>query len=186
MILQFPRKNDILAFGLKMPENMYTQQGLAAATVGSPAQSLTSGSTHSADVEMSIVIMSAVWQLNIPTTEKLVLLAIADHADDEALCWPSVPLIASKCCLSDRQVQRLIKSLVKRNYLKVIRRKYQSNYYQVMVTPVSRTGDNHVTLNHQEPSEHEKCSPRKCKVWHEHCTAIKPPVIMGISKRKRK
>ena len=46
-------------------------------------------------------------------TDRLVLLAIADSADhDGANAWPSVSTIARKCQVSERTVQRSIRSLV--------------------------------------------------------------------------
>lgn len=52
--------------------------------------------------------MSAVWELDLPSTEKLVLLGFADHANDGGLCFPSVRRIAWKCGISERSVQRMI------------------------------------------------------------------------------
>lgn len=44
---------------------------------------------------MSIAIMSAVWNTYDGTpARKLVLLALADHANDEGVCWPSLGRIA--------------------------------------------------------------------------------------------
>lgn len=56
--------------------------------------------------------MSQVWALALPDSEKIVLLALADCANDEGLCWPSMRTLASKCSKSDRTVQAAIKSLV--------------------------------------------------------------------------
>jgi hypothetical protein len=47
---------------------------------------------------MSIKIMAAVWELNLPQNQKLVLLALADHADDRGTCYPSVARIAFLLC----------------------------------------------------------------------------------------
>jgi hypothetical protein len=56
--------------------------------------------------------MSLVWEMELPTSEKMVLLVIADHADDGGgNAWPSVATIARKSSLSERQAQRLIKNL---------------------------------------------------------------------------
>ena len=56
--------------------------------------------------------MSQVWDIDLPTSEKMVLLIIADHADDEGTnSWPSVATIARKASISPRQAQRLIQSL---------------------------------------------------------------------------
>lgn len=62
---------------------------------------------------MSVRVQSYVWDLNLPTTDKMVLLILADHADDDgANAWPSVARIARKASISERQVQRILRSLV--------------------------------------------------------------------------
>lgn len=61
---------------------------------------------------MSVKIMAQVFQLPCLTpAEKLTLLALADHADDDGVCWPSIARIAPKCCQSQRNVRRMIRSL---------------------------------------------------------------------------
>lgn len=49
------------------------------------------------------------WDQRLPPSLKLVLMALADAADDEGQCWPSVRTIAVKCCISERTVQRVMK-----------------------------------------------------------------------------
>jgi len=44
--------------------------------------------------------------------DRLVLLAIADFADDNGFCWPSVAKIAEKTLMSERAVQYSIRALV--------------------------------------------------------------------------
>ncbi len=61
---------------------------------------------------MSVRLMTAVWAATLPDSEKLVLLALADCANDEGLCWPSMSTLAKKCSKSDRTVQASIKRLV--------------------------------------------------------------------------
>jgi hypothetical protein len=60
---------------------------------------------------MSVKVMSAVWELDLPQNQKLVLLAFADHADDDGVCYPSVGRVAWKTGVSERQVQRIVKKL---------------------------------------------------------------------------
>ena len=62
---------------------------------------------------MSIQVMSAVWRdAPVAGGELLVLLAMADHANENGICWPSIATLAKKARLSERQVQRVIKDLV--------------------------------------------------------------------------
>lgn len=62
-------------------------------------------------------MMSLVWELTLPDSEKLVLLALADCADDEGVCWPSIATLARKCTKSERTVQCCIRSLEQRGHL---------------------------------------------------------------------
>lgn len=61
---------------------------------------------------MSIKLMTAVWEReDLASTQKLVLLALADWANDEGLCWPSINRLAVKASLTARAVQKAIRSL---------------------------------------------------------------------------
>ena len=61
---------------------------------------------------MSIRIMTAVWEYSESGgTDRLVLLALADIANDEGVCWPSIAHVARKCRVSGRTVQRSIRNL---------------------------------------------------------------------------
>lgn len=54
---------------------------------------------------MSIDLLNAVWRMEIPSTPKMVLLSLADQANEAGVCWPSQPYIAKRCSLSDRAVR---------------------------------------------------------------------------------
>jgi len=61
---------------------------------------------------MSIKIMTAVWdRKDLSSTQKLVLLSLADWANDEGLCWPSIDRLAIKTSMAGRSVQRIIRDL---------------------------------------------------------------------------
>jgi hypothetical protein len=69
---------------------------------------------------MSIRLMSEVWRTKLPTVEKMVLLVIADHANDEGTeAWPSQATIAIKASISVRTVQRAVNSLVSSGFLRL-------------------------------------------------------------------
>lgn len=56
--------------------------------------------------------MTNVWdRTDITSTQKLVLLALADWANDEGLCWPSIDRVCVKSSLTRRTVQIAIKDL---------------------------------------------------------------------------
>lgn len=55
---------------------------------------------------MSVRIMTAVWAMDLPAKDKLVLLALADCANDEGIAWPSIATLARKCGCDERTIQR--------------------------------------------------------------------------------
>jgi len=69
---------------------------------------------------MSIKMMSAVWDAKtcLTPSEKLVLLKIADSANDSGECWPSQSNIARQCEVSRETVNRCLKQLEKYGFLK--------------------------------------------------------------------
>jgi hypothetical protein len=61
---------------------------------------------------MSIRVMAGVFDLSISSTEKLVLLALADHArDDGTGAYPAVNTLARKTSLSRRGIQKILRRL---------------------------------------------------------------------------
>jgi hypothetical protein len=66
---------------------------------------------------MSIVAMNWAWGQQVAPTAKLVLMALADAADDHGICWPSVTTVATKCCVSDRTVRRVMQRLIAHDLL---------------------------------------------------------------------
>lgn len=61
--------------------------------------------------------MSAVFELTLRPADKLVLLALADHANDEGHAWPSVETLAKKSSTSRRTVLRILKELESSGWL---------------------------------------------------------------------
>jgi hypothetical protein len=61
---------------------------------------------------MSLRLMAAVWEsAPCSQTTLLVLLALADHANDEGKCWPSVATLAKRTRTSERHVHRILLEL---------------------------------------------------------------------------
>lgn len=92
---------------------------------------------------MSITAMNWVWQLRLRPSVKFVLLALADAADDDGECWPSITTLANKTCLDDRSVQRILRWLENGAYLQIARRYRKdgaptSNRYRLAL---ERSGD---------------------------------------------
>src|SRR5712691_565650 len=71
---------------------------------------------------MSLRVMTWAWTVRLQPTSKIVLLALADEANDSGFCFPSHQHLAQKCELGERTVRRMIKLLAARNYLSIERR----------------------------------------------------------------
>ena len=63
---------------------------------------------------MSIRLLSAAWDLDIGSTEKMVLMSLCDHANDDGLCWPAIATICRKTSKSERTVRNALVELKKR------------------------------------------------------------------------
>lgn len=69
---------------------------------------------------MSVAIMAQVWNLTLPPHEKLVLLAHADHANDEGIAWPTRDRIAEKTGYSEHRIKSINRSLRKQGKLVIV------------------------------------------------------------------
>ena len=94
---------------------------------------------------MSLAAITWAWSLetNNPT-QKLVLMALCDHVDEQGLCWPSVKLIAERSGCQRRTVQRHLRDLEQDGFIEAIPHyrddgSQTSNRYRVNM---SRGGDN--------------------------------------------
>lgn len=127
---------------------------------------------------MSIRIMSQVWESGPEDRgELLVMLALADFADDRGRCWPSIATIAKRARMTTRSAQRILRKLQDDGAVKISTgsARHGCNEYVLTpdarvtpdtmspLTPVSPPPDARVTppltpaspepsLNHQEPS----------------------------------
>ena len=67
---------------------------------------------------MSIAAMSCALALRgVTSSEKLLLLALANYADENMRCWPSQKRLAEDTCLSDRTIRTLMTELEAREML---------------------------------------------------------------------
>lgn len=62
-------------------------------------------------------------------SEKYVLLALADYADDAGVCWPSIKTIAARTGLGERTVQEKLAALRQHHLLEIEERKGHSTKY---------------------------------------------------------
>jgi Helix-turn-helix domain len=101
---------------------------------------------------VSIKVMGEVWDSSSAKGgARLVLLALADHANDEGYCHPSLARLAKKSALTERNVQFILRDLEARGELVVFRgagRGRVSVYWVLPPDTVERlTGEGKTTKN---------------------------------------
>lgn len=76
--------------------------------------------------------MSACWPLEgMSPAQKAVLISLADNANDEGVCWPSVATIGVRTCLSERAVRNALRWLEESGLLTSNQRFGRSTWYSV-------------------------------------------------------
>jgi hypothetical protein len=80
---------------------------------------------------MSIALMTEAWKSCMPSGRKLVLLSLCDNANDQGECYPSIPMIAKRCSMSERSVQGHIQDLRKVGVLTIFERHGRSSIYTI-------------------------------------------------------
>lgn len=91
---------------------------------------------------MSIRAMNWAWEQKLAPTPKLILMAIADSANDLDECWPGVRFMAGKCCISERTIQRNIQKFETSGLISVKPRftsagRQTSNGYRLCITAIT-------------------------------------------------
>lgn len=82
---------------------------------------------------MSVHISSQVWTLDMQSGKKLVLLALADMANDEGICWPSIQSLCKRTGLSERAIQLHLRELQAAGLLGREERYKQSTIYHLTI-----------------------------------------------------
>lgn len=85
---------------------------------------------------MSLRLLTLVWE-RAPYKDGalLLLLALADFADDEGLCWPSVERLANKARMNERHARRLIRQFEADGMVETVQRgvQHRPNNYRIAV-----------------------------------------------------
>ena len=126
---------------------------------------------------MSTRIMALVWPMQMSMTSKAVLVSLADNANDEGTCWPSLAYIAERTCMAVRSVQRAIVELENAGHLLVDRRDGRHSRYVVCPKPmtVSHPGHSVTTDTKSSPPTTESHLPT---------TESRPPLTQCPPNRK--
>ena len=111
---------------------------------------------------MSIRYTNAVWKTNLNQTEKIIMLALADYANESGECFPSIQALEKKCSVSDRTIQRTIVKLIQKNLLKILKRNARSSiYFLSMDNIVLHKIDDEIILCDKQEDAHIS-TPTQC------------------------
>lgn len=90
---------------------------------------------------MSIRVSTWVWHdTTARGSDLLVLLALADIADDDGFCWPKMSVLVERVRLDRATVQRRVKALIRGELVERVERPGTSNLYRVLVPWADSSG----------------------------------------------
>jgi hypothetical protein len=111
---------------------------------------------------MSIKLMTQVWESDIgPATKRLVLLALADSANDEGVCWPSVATIARKAGASKRRTEEVLAELASAEVVTKRARWNDSNVYTLNLADLGKDSAEATPRESRAPREEVGDPPAK-------------------------
>lgn len=113
---------------------------------------------------MSTIIMSQCWPIEgISPAQKAVLISLADQANDDGYCWPSVGTIAKRTCLSERAVQGAIKWLQSARLLGASERRGTSSVYQITPAAYAPPQEMRPAANAPTPAAYAPLPPQELR-----------------------
>lgn len=104
---------------------------------------------------MTIRAMNWAWGIELPPAMKLVLLKLADRANDDGECWPGIDVVAEACGVSERSVMRYIQQMEEIGLIVVDRRKAETGRQQTNIYTLNMDwipGDN-LSPGKREPGD---------------------------------
>ncbi len=113
---------------------------------------------------LSIKVMSRVWESDLLSSDKFILLAFADHSDDSGYCYPSLHRVAWKCGVSKDTIRRAIARLVFKGIVTIVR---------------PGTGRGHTTLYRISTEKGSNLQPLFLKGSHPATERVAPEAIKG-------
>jgi len=73
--------------------------------------------------------MALCWPIRMPPTQKAVLISLADQANDQGSCWPSIATISLRTCFGERAVRNAVRWLEEQGLMAVGLGRKRSNVY---------------------------------------------------------
>lgn len=135
---------------------------------------------------MSVKLMAEIFESEVlGPTERLVLLALADHAGEEGTCYPSISRLCQRTGLKERAVQSNIQKLKNAGYISIEMNagKRGSNLYTIRSTPAadapldprSRCTPQEMHPAADAPHPRSKCTPTPAADAPEPSVTISEP-----------
>lgn len=103
--------------------------------------------------------MAKCWPLEMPTAQKFVLISLADQANDEGVCWPSVGSVIKRTGLSEASVRRAIKSLEKAELIRAEREPGKATTYTITPVTVIPLSEGYPCHSDRTPLSHRQDTP---------------------------
>lgn len=127
-------------------------------------------------------------------TQLLLLLALADHANDSGYCFPTQKQLAQKCRCSDRQVRSLLKTLIDDGVVKVIKNGKNNSYqlypvkelYTGSTVPPEETSTGSPLPTHRKPTSGHSGNPLPNNHQEPSITVNKEPATYNCAWCSRK
>lgn len=112
--------------------------------------------------------MAKVWESSKQSGSKLLLmLALADHANESGICWPGIESLAEKVRLSERHTKRLIQELIDEGEIEVEHGCGRGNTSMYRLLLPASKDDAAVTVSEEKPEE-KRVTPASEKVTSPH------------------
>lgn len=138
---------------------------------------------------MSFTLVAKVMSLKVGSLpRKMVLLKLADQANDDGLCWPSYQTIAESCELSRRSVIRHIQQLETDGYLTITKTYDKSNKknFSNRYTLTLNRGDRLSLVTGEAPSGDSVSLPSDSVSPEPINEPINEPITKDIGEKKKK
>ena len=121
---------------------------------------------------MSIRALNWAFDVDLEPSAKIVLLSLADHADDTGQCWPSQQTLAKKTSQSVDSVQRRLKELERLGFITHTARRRASHVYQLLWGEVLKPQ----TAASKDLAPQITVKEPQIDVLMPHCCGAEPPI----------
>lgn len=136
--------------------------------------------------------MGQVWPLQMPPVPKSVLISLADNANDQGHCWPSIETICARTCYGRTAVIEAIKWLGDRGYIEADRTNGRKTTYQLtplkgkneVVESVKPVRHANQSATRTSPPDGLNQSATRTKPVRQTDTNRKEPSLKSISKKE--